>query len=102
MEGFPPTYKQDQLDMQLYYIHDHLQAIGKTIQLEDIPEQMYGGALLVAKGRKSKKRELTEAEYLEKAYEEPPKKSKKVMSKTASARFCRCSNKRVSFWQGVS
>ena len=39
---------------------------------------MYGGALSVAKGRKSKKRALTEAEYLDDASEEPPKKSKKA------------------------
>jgi len=26
MEGFPPICKQDPLDVQLYYIHDHLQA----------------------------------------------------------------------------
>jgi len=38
MEGFPPICKQDLLDMQLYFIHDHLQTTGKTIQLEDIPE----------------------------------------------------------------
>jgi len=39
---------------------------------------MYGGALLVAKGRKSKKRALTEVEYLKEASEEPPKKYKKA------------------------
>jgi len=78
MEGFPPIYKQDPLDLQLYFIHDHLQTTRKTIQLEEIPEQMYGGALPVAKGRKSKKRALTEVEYLDDAFEEPPKKSKKA------------------------
>ena len=78
MEGFPPICKQDPLDVQLYFIHDHLQTTGKTIQLEDIPEQMYGGALPVAKGRKLKKRALIKAEYLDEASEEPPKKSKKT------------------------
>jgi len=87
MEGFPPIYKQDPLDVQLYYIHDHLQATGETIQLEDIPEQMYGGALPVAKGKKSKKRALTEAKYLDEASEEPTKTSKKakVTEETGSA-----------------
>jgi len=87
MEGFPPICKQYPLDVQLYFIHDHLKATGETIQLEDIPEQMYGGALPVAKGRKSKKRALTEAEYLDEASEEPPKKSKKakVVEATGSA-----------------
>jgi len=51
-EDFPLIYKQDPLDVQLYFIHDHLQTTRKTIQLEDIPEQMYGGALPVAKSRK--------------------------------------------------
>jgi len=48
---------------------------------------MYGGALPVAKGRKSKKRALTEAEYLDDASKEPPKKSKKakVAEATGSA-----------------
>ncbi len=48
---------------------------------------MYGGALLVTKGRKSKKRALTKAEYLDEASEEPPKKSKKakVAEATGSA-----------------
>jgi len=39
---------------------------------------MYSGALPVAKSRKSNKKALTEAEYLEEASEEPPKKSKKA------------------------
>jgi len=37
MEGFPPICKQDPLDVQLFYIHDHLQSTGEEIQLEDIP-----------------------------------------------------------------
>jgi len=31
MEGFPPIYKQDPLDVQLYYIHDHLKKTGENI-----------------------------------------------------------------------
>ena len=77
MEDFPLICKQDPLDVQLYFIHDHFQTTGKTIQLEDILEQMYGGALPIAKGRKSKKKALTEAEYLDEDSEEPPRKSKK-------------------------
>jgi len=87
MEGFPLICKQDPLDVQLYFIHDHLQTTRKTIQLEAIPKQMYGGALPVAKGRKTKKRALTKAEYLDEASVEPPKKSKKakVAEATGSA-----------------
>ena len=78
MEGFPLICKQDPLDVQLYFIHDHLQSIGENIQLEDIPEQMYGGALPVAKSRKSKRKLVSEAEYLEEASEQPAKKAKKA------------------------
>jgi len=62
MKGFPPICKQDPLDVQLYFIHDHLQNTGENIQLEYIPDQMYGGALSVVKSRKSKKKPLIEAE----------------------------------------
>ena len=56
MEGFPPICKQDPLDVQLFYIHDHLQSTGEEIQLEDIPEEMYGGIVKVAKSRKTKRK----------------------------------------------
>ena len=36
IEGFPPICKQDPLDVQLFYIHDHLQSTGEEIHLEDI------------------------------------------------------------------
>jgi len=84
MEDFPPICKQDPLDVQLYFIHDHLQSTGENIQLEDIPDQMYGGALPVAKSRKYKKRPLTKAEYLEDAPEQPPQKAKKAKKQKAS------------------
>jgi len=86
MEGFPPICKQDPLDVQLYYIHDHLQSTGENIQLEDIPDQMYGGALLVAKSRKTNKKALTKDEYLDDASEQLAKKAKtdKVSETTGS------------------
>ena len=40
-----PNLKQDPLDVQLYLEEEN-------IQLQNIPDQMYGGALLVAKSRK--------------------------------------------------
>jgi len=76
--------KQDPIDVHLYFIHDHLKETGNTIQLEDIPEEIFSGALLVAKGRKSKKRALTEAEYLDDASEQPYKKAKKAKNEKAS------------------
>jgi len=84
MEGFPPICKQDPLDVQLYYIHDHLQSTGENIQLEDIPDQMYGGALPVAKSRKTKGKSLTKDEYLDEASEQEAKKAKKAKTNKAS------------------
>jgi len=78
MEDFPPICKQDLLDVQLYYIHDHLQSTRENIQLEDIPDQMHGGALPVAKSRKTKRKALTKDEYLDDASEQPAKKAKKA------------------------
>jgi len=38
---------------------------GHLIKISDIPDEMYGGALPIAKNRKSLKRKMTEAEYLD-------------------------------------
>jgi len=78
MQNFPPICKQDPQDVQLYYIHDHLKSTGENIQLEDIPETMYCGAHPVAKRRKTKRKPLSEAEYLEGESEQPAKKAKKA------------------------
>jgi len=78
MLGFTPIYKKYPLDVQLYYIHDHLQSTGENIQLEDIPDQMYGCALPVAKSRKTKRKALTKDEYLNEASEQPANKAKKA------------------------
>jgi len=61
----------------MHFIKDHYETYGKVIRLDDIPEEMYGGALPVAKSRKSKKRALTKDEYLEEAPEQTAKKAKK-------------------------
>jgi len=84
MEGFPPICKQDPLDVQLYYIHDHLQSTEENIQLKDIPDQMYGGALPVAKSRKTKRKALSRDEYIDEASEQPAKKAKKAKTEKAS------------------
>ena len=86
MEDFPPIYKQDPLDVQMNYIKDHFATTGKRIRLEDVLETMYGGALLVAKSRKTKRKALTEDEYLEDASEHPSKKSKKAKKEKASTK----------------
>jgi len=46
---------------------------------------MYGGALQVAKSRKTKRKPLSEAEYLEEASEQPAKKAKKAKKEKASS-----------------
>jgi len=55
-----------------------LQSTGEEIRLEDIPETMYGGNVKVAKSRKTKRKLVSEAEYLEGASEQPAKKAKKA------------------------
>ena len=72
MEGFPSIWKQDPLDVQLYYIHKHLQATGGYTRAN------VWWCYASSKRQKIKKIALTEAEYLEEAFEEPPKKSKKA------------------------
>ena len=84
MEGFPPICKQDPSDVQLFYIHDHLHNTGEEICLEDIPETMYGGNVKVAKSRKTKRKPMSEAEYLEGASEQPARKAKKAKKDKAS------------------
>jgi len=84
MEGFPPICKQNPLDVQLFYIFDHLQSTGKEIRLEDIPETMYGGNVKVAKSRKTKRKPVSEAKYMESASEQPAKKVKKVRRDSVS------------------
>jgi len=76
MEGFPPICKHDPLDVQFFYIADHLQSTGEDIRLEDIPEIMYGGKVKIAKSRKTKRKPVSEAEYFEGASEQPAKTNK--------------------------
>ncbi|KEH15894.1 hypothetical protein MTR_0454s0020 [Medicago truncatula] len=61
---FPPICKQDPLEVQRAYIMDHYKTYNQKISLKDVPDQMYGGALPVAKGRKSKTKPITKEEYL--------------------------------------
>jgi len=84
IEGFPPICKQDPLDVQLFYIHDRLQSTGEEIQLEDIPEEMYGGTVKLAMSRKTKRKPLTEAGYLEETSEKPARKERKAKKDKAS------------------
>ena len=58
--------------------------MGEEIRLEDIPETMYGGNVKVAKSRKTKRKLVSEAEYLEGASEQPAKKAKKDKASEAT------------------
>jgi len=76
MEDFPLICKKESLSVQMALIGDYFETTGKLISLDEVPEEMYGGKLPVDKGRKSKRKEMTEEEYLE--VEQPSKKAKKV------------------------
>jgi hypothetical protein len=75
MENFPPICKKDPIEVQMHFITDHFQTYGEVIRLEDVPEEIYIGALPVAKSRKSKRKVTSKEKYLEE--EQPSKKSKK-------------------------
>ena len=65
------------------YMKEYFEMTGQTIKISDILDEMYGGALPIAKSRRSKKRKMTEEEYFEDAPEQVTKKAK-VSKATAS------------------
>jgi len=65
MDDFPPICKQDPLEVRVMFIKEYFELTGQIIKISDILDEMYGGALPIAKNRKSLKRKLTEAEYLD-------------------------------------
>ncbi|RHN38490.1 hypothetical protein MtrunA17_Chr0c01g0488971 [Medicago truncatula] len=77
--NFPPICKQDPLDVQMNYIREHFERTKEKISLKDVPEQMFRGALPVAKSRKSKSKPLSKEEYLEEeeALRKPSKRTRK-------------------------
>ncbi|RHN51408.1 hypothetical protein MtrunA17_Chr6g0468221 [Medicago truncatula] len=80
MKDFPPICKQDPLDVQMHFIRNHFETTGIRLSLKDVPETMYGGALPVAKSRKTKRKTMSKDHYLEDSAEKSSKKSKKVKS----------------------
>jgi len=74
---FPPICKQDPLDVRINFILEHYERTGETIRLGEIPETMYGGALPIARKRKSKGRITSEANDVEESSEPKKKKAKK-------------------------
>jgi len=65
MDYFPPICKQDPLEVRVMFIKEYFETTGHIIKISDIPDEMYGGALPIAKNRKSLKRKMIEAEYLD-------------------------------------
>jgi len=61
MDDFPPICKQDPLEVRVMYMKDYFEMTGKIIKNSDIPDEMYGGALPIAKNIRSLKRKMTEA-----------------------------------------
>jgi len=82
MDDFPPICKQDPLEVRVMFIKEYFEMTGQIIKISDIPDEMYGGALPIAKNRKSLKRKLTEAEYLDDTPEFVAKVAKTSASET--------------------
>jgi len=83
MDDFPPICKQDPLEVRVMYMKEYFEMTGQTIKISDIPDEMYGGALPIAKSRKSHKRKMTEEEYLDDTLEQVAKIAK--MSKDTAS-----------------
>jgi len=65
MDDFPPICKEDPLEVRVMFIKDYYEMTGQIIKISDIPDEMYGGALPISRNRKTLKRKMTEAEYLD-------------------------------------
>ena len=65
------------------FMKEYFETTGKVIKISDIPDEMYGGALPVARNKKSLRRKMTEAEYLEDT-SEPVAKVAKTSAPTSS------------------
>jgi len=51
MDDFPPICKQDPLKVRVMFIKEYFEMTGQIIKISDIPDEMYGGALPIAKNR---------------------------------------------------
>ena len=58
------------------FIKEYYESTGHIIKISDIPDEMYGGALPIARNRKSLKRKMTKAEYLDATHEVDAKVAK--------------------------
>jgi len=85
------------LEVRVMYMKEYFEMTGQTIKISDIPDEMYGGALPIAKSRKSQKRKMTEAEYLEDTPEQVTKIAK--MSKATTSQPNPTTSNVLSFQQ---
>ena len=81
LANFPPICKKDTLAVHMALLTDHFLTTGERISLDEVPEDMPGGKLPVERGRKTKRKVLTQEEYLE--GENPSKKAKEESVKKA-------------------
>jgi len=79
MDDFPPICKQDPLEVRVMFIKEYFEMTGQIIKISDIPDEMYGGALPIAKNRKSLKRKMIEAEY----FDDTPEFAAKIAKSSA-------------------
>jgi len=87
MDDFPPICKQDPLEVRVMFIKDYYEMTGHIIKISDIPDEMYGGTLPIARNRKSLKRKMTETEYLDATPEFVAKVAKTSAPKSHSPAF---------------
>ena len=80
MDDFPPICKQDPLEVRVMYMKEYFEMTGETIKISDILDEMYGGALSIAKSRKSLKRKMIEVDYLDDTSEQVAKIAKATAS----------------------
>jgi hypothetical protein len=62
---FPLICKKDSLAVQMALLSDHFSTTGEFIGLEEVPEEMPGSKLPVEGSRNSKRKKMSEEEYLE-------------------------------------
>jgi len=77
MDDFPPICRQYPPGVRAHFVYEHWKRTRETIKYDEIPETMYGGALPIARERKSKKKATSEAVDIEEASEPKKKKAKK-------------------------
>ncbi|RHN60232.1 hypothetical protein MtrunA17_Chr4g0023391 [Medicago truncatula] len=69
----------------MHFIKEYFETTGTKISMRDVLEEMYGGALPVAKSRKTKRKAISKEAYLEEGSEQASKKAKKDKKNKSSS-----------------